>query len=195
MTTKTEEIYEWTCGILRECIYLRKLGIGVCEKTKEGMGAGPVKGLESLRGLGLKNLEVRVREVYYCWPKKCRHGDCSFSVWDIPLVRQEQPEGFELAYFKPEVVSALEKRLLRYVQIDQGDDDEEGNPAAEDITPRVHKGADCSRSAPKKARGKRAASGQTDNGRKKRVKVGLAKRGKREHGGKKPVERATNGKY
>jgi hypothetical protein len=177
MTTKTEKIYEWTCGMLRECISLRKLGIGVCEQTKDGIGEGPVKGLESLRGMGLKNLEVRVREVYYCWPKKCCHGDYSSSVWDIQLVRQEQPKRFELAYFKPEAVSALEKRLLRDMQADQGDNGEGENPTTEDITPGLHKGANCSRSAPNKAGGKRAASSKTGIRRKKRVNVGAAKRG------------------
>jgi hypothetical protein len=157
--------------------FSEEAGIGVCEQAKEGMREGPVKGLESLRGMGLENLEVRVKEVYYCWPKKCCHGDCSPSVWDIPPLRQEQPEGFELAYFKPEAVSVLEKRLLRYVQVDQGEDGEGENRSTENITPGLHKGADCSKSAPKKAGGKRAASSKTGIRRKKRVSVGAAKRG------------------
>lgn len=61
----TQELYEWACELLSECRSLRSLGIGVSEETRdERMGSGPVKGLEALTGMELKDLEVRVREVF-----------------------------------------------------------------------------------------------------------------------------------
>jgi hypothetical protein len=35
--TRTQEVYEWTCGMWRECVSLRRLGVGISVKTKEGM--------------------------------------------------------------------------------------------------------------------------------------------------------------
>jgi hypothetical protein len=36
MTTKTENIYEWTCGMLRECISLKKLGLVFVSRPRKG---------------------------------------------------------------------------------------------------------------------------------------------------------------
>jgi len=63
---KSWEVYEWAVKLLRDCADLKRLGIGVSEETKKGIRSkkGPVKGLEGLRGMGLRNVEVRVRRVH-----------------------------------------------------------------------------------------------------------------------------------
>jgi hypothetical protein len=63
------------------------------------MGSSPVKGLDALAGMGLTDLEVRVREVSLL-------GSHWASVWDMQL--DDQPES--VRFFEPEVVSALQKK-------------------------------------------------------------------------------------
>ena len=50
--------------MLSQCHSLHKLDIGVSEGTKNArIGSGPVKVLDDLAGTGLKDLEIRVKEV------------------------------------------------------------------------------------------------------------------------------------
>lgn len=66
---KTWQVYEWAIELLRECKDLQKLGVGVSAETKKGMKrGGPVKGLEGLKGMGLRKVDVRVRQVYQWGP-------------------------------------------------------------------------------------------------------------------------------
>ena len=74
--------------MLSQCRSLHKLGIGVSEDTKDGrMGSGTVKGLDALAGTGLKDLEIRVREVSL-WESHW------VSVWDMQLDDQPESERF-----------------------------------------------------------------------------------------------------
>jgi hypothetical protein len=168
--------------MLRECISLWKSSISVCGTTKEGMEEGPVKGLE-----------VRAREVYFCWPNSCCHGDCSSSLRDIPLVCHEQPKGFELSCFKPEAVSALEKRLLQDMQAVKSDGGKERSTGSGKTRPEAHKLLGL-RSAPKKARGKCGASGSYRSRRNQRANPdGEPDRG--EEVGGEEHKRALEGEY
>lgn len=73
--------------------------------------------------MGLKGLEVRVWEIEYAWPIE-GHPEWAHSgymgVWEIPLVIHPGPCR-DHRYFKPEVVSTLEKRLLRDMQGGNGE--------------------------------------------------------------------------
>jgi len=74
--------------MLSQCRSLHKLGIGVSEDTKDGrMESGPVKALDVLTGTGLKDLEIRVREVSL-WESHW------VSVWDMQLDDQPESERF-----------------------------------------------------------------------------------------------------
>jgi hypothetical protein len=104
-TTPNQKVFEWASEMLSQCRSLHRLGIGVSEDTKDGrMGSGPVKGLDALAGMGLTDLEVRVREVSLL-------GSHWASVWDMQLDDQPESERF----FEPELVSALQKK--GYVRI------------------------------------------------------------------------------
>lgn len=84
-------MYEWTCGMWRECVSLRRLGVGISVETKEGIEDWPLMGLNALRGMGLKVLEVRVSDIWLAWPHPV-HGHAGFkSVWEMPLVVQPGP--------------------------------------------------------------------------------------------------------
>jgi hypothetical protein len=108
-----------------ECVSLRRLGVGISAETKEGMEDWPLKGLDALRGMGLKGLDVRVGEIWLAWPHPV-HGHAGFkSLWEMLLVVRPGPYE-DPRYFKPEAVSALEKRLLRDMQADRDDDDDDG---------------------------------------------------------------------
>jgi hypothetical protein len=76
-------------------------------------------------------------------------------------------------YFKLEVVSALEKRLLQDMQADDDDDDDDGGGG--EIEREFHKGADGSKSAPRKGKSKQGARGVATN-KMKRTKSGKAKK-------------------
>jgi hypothetical protein len=78
-------------------------------------------------------------------------------------------------YFKPEVVSALEKWPLQDMQANKHDDDGGGG----EIEREFRKGADASKSALKKGNGKRGARGVARN-RMKRAKSGKAKKRERQ---------------
>jgi hypothetical protein len=93
-------------------------------------------------------------------------------VWEMLLAVQPGPYE-DPRYFKPEVVSTLEKRLLQDMQADKDDDDGGGG----EIEKEFHKGADDSKSAPKKGKGKRGAQGVAKNGM-KRTKVESLRKGK-----------------
>jgi hypothetical protein len=170
-TTKTQEVYEWACEMLRECVSLKKLGIGISVETKDGMEEGPLKGLDVLSGMGLKDLELRVREIWLAWPHPV-YGHAGFeSVWEIPLTFQPGQFGcgVDPRYFKPEVVLALEKRLLRDMQSDKV-----GGYEVE-IETEFHKVADDSKSTPKRGERKRGAQDVPANGR-KRTRQGQVKK-------------------
>jgi hypothetical protein len=72
-------VYEWTCGMLGECVSLRRLGVGISAETKEGMEDWPLKGLDALRGMGLKGLDIRVGEIWLAWPHPV-HGMLDLKV-------------------------------------------------------------------------------------------------------------------
>jgi hypothetical protein len=170
----TQEVYEWACELLSECRSLRRLGIGVSEETRdERMGSGPVKGLEALTGMGLKDLEVKVREVFAWGPQWT-------GVWDMPY---EFEFGHELGltrFYTREAVNAFEMRLVQNMKSEQGSMGKDEKSEGEDGAQVVNCEIDDPRSAHKKARCKRRASSVTGNRGKKRVKVGTARKGKLE---------------
>lgn len=154
--------------MLSQCRSLHRLGIGVSEDTKdERIGSGPVKGLDALAGMGLTDLEVRVREVSL-W------GSHWVSVWDMQLDDQPESERF----FEPELVSALQKRLCQNMRSEKGDISEKEKTEEAGGASGVSDEADESRSAPKKARDKRGTSDATPNERKKRARIGLVEKGR-----------------
>ncbi len=129
------------------------------------MGSGPVKGLEALTGMGLKELEVRVREVF-AW------GSQWTNVWDMSY-----ETGYELGLtpcFTWEAVIAFEKRLVLSMESKKGSISKEERTEGEDGA-QVEKCDNNPGYAKKKVRGKRRASGVAGYKGKKRLKVGTAR--------------------
>lgn len=166
----------WACEMLRQCCSLRKLGVGVSKMTKYRMEEGPLRGLDALRGMWLKGLEVRVRDVRRCVPWEWSGLDVvdpgGKNFWDIPLIR---PEGER--YFEPEVVSALEKRLLEDMQAGDAGNGKEAKVEDEDAAGLEVKALDSGPASIEKGRDKREASGTTTNERSRRFKMGNARNG------------------
>ena len=168
----TQEIYEWACELLSECRSLRRLGIGVSEETRdERMGSGPVKGLEALTGMGLKELEVRVREVFAWGPQWT-------GVWDMSY-----DFGHELGltrFFTREAVVAFETRLVQNMKSEKGSIRKEEKTEGAQGAQVVNYVFEDTRSVHRKAKNKRGTSDVTENRGKKRAKVATARKGKRD---------------
>jgi hypothetical protein len=168
----TQEVYGWACELLSECRSLRRLGIGVSEETRdERMGSGPLKGLEALTGMGLKDLEVRVREVSAWGPQWT-------GVWDI-----SSEFGHELGlprFFTREAVVAFETRLVQNMKSEKGSISKEEKTEGAHGAQVVNYVFEDTRSVYRKAKNKRGTSDVTENRGKKRAKVGTARKGKQD---------------